>query len=331
MTRRPRALLSMWADVLPEVFPPAGRARLEAAVDLLHPDPIGSLDGPAAAHLADVEVLVTSWGAVPVDGELLVRAPGLRGVFHAAGSVKSTVPAEGWASGLTVSSAAAIGAGPVVDYTVAMVALAAHRILPLAQEYREGTFAPVRGRRGRVGLRVGVVGASSIGRGVIARLVAEGWDVVVYDPVVDPALVAALGVDLVELDDLCRSCEIVTLHAPAVPATRRMIDARRLALLPDGATLINSARGALVDHAALYRECASGRIDAILDVTDPEPLPAGDPLLTLPNVFCSPHASGVQGTEIALMGDFVVEELGRYVRGEPLAGAVDGRLLQTLA
>ena len=96
MTRRPRALLSMWADVLPEVFPAARRARLDAVVELLHPDPIGSLDDPGTAYLPEVEVLVTSWGAVPVDADLLMRAPGLRGVFHAAGSVKSAATSPSW-------------------------------------------------------------------------------------------------------------------------------------------------------------------------------------------------------------------------------------------
>lgn len=329
--RRPKALLSMWGDVVSEVFPPALRAELEDVVELLHPRPLTRLDGPAAKHLGQTEVLVTSWGAVPVDERMLACAPRLRGVFHAAGSIKGTVHDAGWRSGLVVTTAAALGAQPVIEYTVAVITLATHRIFPLAQSYREGLFAPVRGRRGRPGTTVGIVGASAIGRGVIARLVADGWDVSVYDPVVDPAVIAELGARQVGLDELCATCDIVSLHAPDVAATRNMIDARRLAMMRDGATLINTARGALVDHDALRLECASGRIDAVLDVTEPEPLPPDDLLLRLPNVFCSPHAAGVQGAEVALLGAFMVEELRRYVRSEPLVGAVDHRLLPTLA
>lgn len=329
--RRPKALLSMWGDVVGEVFPPALRAELEDVVELLHPRPMATLDGPAAEHLPDVEVLVTSWGAVPVDERMLARAPRLRAVFHAAGSIKGTVHDAGWRSGLVVTSAAALGAQPVIEYTVAVITLAAHRIFPLAQAYRDGIFAPVRGRRGRPGTRVGIIGASAIGRGVIARLVADGWDVSVYDPVVDPSVIVKLGARQVELDVLCATSDILSLHAPDVAATRHMIDARRLALMRDGATLINTARGALVDHDALRLECANGRIDAILDVTEPEPLPPDDLLLRLPNVFCTPHAAGVQGTEVATLGAFMLEELRRYRRGEPLRGAVDHRLLPILA
>ncbi|WP_022880518.1 hydroxyacid dehydrogenase [Microbacterium sp. B19] len=331
MSRRPRVLLSMWENVVPEVFPPRLQAALHRTVDLLDERPLHSLDDPVAEHLPDAELLITSWGAVHVDEALLARAPRLRGVFHAAGSVKSVVGEAAWRAGLDVTSAVRVGAAPVIDYTVAMVMLSAHRALPLAQEYRVAGFPAVRGRRGRFGLRIGVVGASAIGRGVIQRLVADGWDVAVYDPVVDPALVQALGARQLELDELCAHSDILTLHAPSLPATRGMIDARRLALLPDGATLINTARGALVDHDALRAECLSGRLDAVLDVTEPEPLEPGDVLLSLPNVVCTPHAAGVQGSEIGEMGAFILEEVQRYRAGQPLTGAVDPGLLPTLA
>lgn len=331
MRARPRVLLSMWEDVVPEVFPPRLRETLHRTVHLLDERPLQSLDDAVAGHLADAELLITSWGALCVDDALLARAPKLRGVFHAAGSVKSVVGDAAWRAGVRVTSAVRVGAGPVIDYTVAMVMLSAHRALPLAQEYRFGGFPAVRGRRGRFGLRVGVVGVSAIGRGVIERLVADGWDVAVYDPVVDPAVVRALGARQLELDELCRTSDILTLHAPSLPGTRGMIDARRLALLPDGATLINTARGALVDHDALRAECVSGRLDAVLDVTEPEPLSPDDILLRLPNVVCTPHAAGVQGSEIGEMGAFVLDEVRRYRSGEPLAGAVDPVLLPTLA
>lgn len=331
MTRRPRALLSMWENVVPEVFPPRLRDLLHDTVDLLDDRPLQSLSDAVAARLGEMEVLITSWGAVRVDADMLARAPQLRGVFHAAGSVKSVIDDAAWRAGLEVTSAVQVGAGPVIDFTVAMVMLSAHRALPLAQEYRTAGFPAVRGRRGRYGLRVGVVGASAIGRGVIARLVSDGWDVAVYDPVVDPAVVRELGAQQLELDELCRRSDILTLHAPSLPGTRRMIDARRLALLPDGATLINTARGALVDHAALRDECVRGRLDAVLDVTEPEPLAPDDVLLHLPNVVCTPHAAGVQGSEIGEMGAFVLAEVRRFAVGEPLLGAVDPGLLPTLA
>jgi phosphoglycerate dehydrogenase-like enzyme len=103
-----------------------------------------------------------------------------------------------------------------------------------------------------------------------------------------PAEARRLGAELSDPDPLCTRSDIVTLHAPDLPETRRLIDEWRLSPMPDGAVLINTARGALVDTEALTRHCRSGRIDAVLDVTDPEMLPAEHPLFALP-MFCSPR------------------------------------------
>jgi phosphoglycerate dehydrogenase-like enzyme len=101
--------------------------------------------------------------------------------------------------------------------------------------------------------------------------------------------------------------------------------------MKDGAVLVNTARGSLVDTDALVAELATGRISAILDVTDPEPLPADSPLFDLPNLFLTPHVAGSQGNELARMGRFIVEEAERLAAGEPLLHAVDPRLLSIQA
>jgi hypothetical protein len=116
---------------------------------------------------------------------------------------------------------------------------------------------------------------------------------------VDDAEAAALGAVPLPLDDLLRSSDIVTLHAPDLPATHHMPDRGRLALTPDGGVLINTSRGALVDHEALTEELVSGRISAVLDVTDPEPLPVTSPLHALPNVLLTPHTAASVGNELA--------------------------------
>ncbi|GAB4005772.1 hypothetical protein GCM10029992_54610 [Glycomyces albus] len=139
---------------------------------------------------------------------------------------------------------------------------------------------------------VGIVGASRIGRAVIGLLADHGVRTLIADPYLGPREARELGAEPVGLDDLCRRSDLVSLHAPALPETAGMIDARRLALLRDGAALINTARGSLVDTAALTAECATGRISAVLDVTDPEPLPPDHPLLRLPNVFVTPTWPG---------------------------------------
>jgi phosphoglycerate dehydrogenase-like enzyme len=171
---------------------------------------------------------------------------------------------------------------------------------------------------GNLNKRVGIVGASRIGRRVIVALRPFDFSICVYDPYLSEQEAASLGVEKVELDDLLRSSDVVTLHAPSLPETRHLIGARELALIPDGAALINTARGALIDGAALEQELSSGRIRAVIDTTEPEPLPAGSPLYDLPNVFLTPHIAGASGTEVYRMTEIVIEEIGRYLRGEPL-------------
>jgi phosphoglycerate dehydrogenase-like enzyme len=133
------------------------------------------------------------------------------------------------------------------------------------------------------------------------------------------------------VDDLCRRSDVVTVHAPALPETHHMLDARRLALLPDGALVINTARGSLIDTEALTEACATGRVSAILDVTDPEPLPAGHPLFGLPNVLFTPHLAGAQGRELRRLGEFAVAEVVRFLKGAPLLGRVEPERLPYIA
>ena len=102
-----------------------------------------------------------------------------------------------------------------------------------------------------------------------------------------------------------------------------MVSAELLAAMPDGAVLINTARGGLVDQAALELECVSGRIDAVLDVSDPEPLPAASPLLQLANVFVTPHIAGAMGNEVVRLGEAAVGEIERLAAGLESAHGID--------
>jgi phosphoglycerate dehydrogenase-like enzyme len=266
------------------------------------------------AEIGAAELLLTGWGCPPVDEAVLAGAPRLRAIVHAAGSAKGHVTPACWARGIVVSTAADANARPVAEYTLAMILLA-NKAAPRAERL-------YRARRGRVdalaelpevgnaGRTVGVVGASRIGRRVIDLLAPHDLAVVVHDPYL---------ADSVPLDELVAAADVVSLHAPSLPSTRHMLDARRLALMRDGATLINTARGALVDHDALIAELRTGRLHAVLDVTEPEPLPAGSPLFELPNVVLTPHIAGALGTEVRRLGDAAIAEVARYAAGQPFA------------
>ncbi|MFF4749470.1 hydroxyacid dehydrogenase [Streptomyces sp. NPDC002514] len=330
--RQPAAVSVMSLDVADLVLPQDLRARLSTSVRLA-PDPVDPrAEGAFVAALADAEVLISSWGCPRLTPEVLAHAPRLRAVVHAAGTVKSLVSDAVWERGIVVSSAADANAGPVVSYTLALVTLAARRTLTMAAGYTDGWPATA-DRFGADGLTVGVVGASRIGRRVIAELVASdaGYRVLLSDPYVTDEEARALGAERVELAELCRRSGVVTVHAPLLPETTGLLDAGMLALIPDGGTLINTARGAIVGTEALTRECASGRLEAYLDVTDPEPLPAGHPLLSLPNALVTPHIAGAQGSEVRRIGRYAVDEVARWVAGEPLLGEVTRAALARLA
>ncbi|UFR01581.1 hydroxyacid dehydrogenase [Streptomyces sp. Go40/10] len=318
----PRAVFAMDPVHLPLLFPPplVDRLRRTAVIDpaLVVRD---FTDPAAAGALAAAEVLITGWGCPPLDGGVLAAAPGLRAVLHAAGSVRSLVGEALWKHGVTVSSAVTGNALPVAEYTLAMILLAGKDAFGHRERYRRTHTRPTPAETaatGNLGRRVGVVGASRVGRRLLELLRPFDLTVLLHDPYVSPAEAAALGAEPLPLDELLRRSDIVTLHAPDIPETHHMLDRARLALVRDGGVLINTARGALVDQEALTDELVSGRLCAVLDVTEPEPLPAGSPLYRLPNVFLTPHIAGSLGNELERLGAIVVEELERLAEGLPL-------------
>ncbi|MET9352461.1 hydroxyacid dehydrogenase [Streptomyces sp. NPDC006617] len=319
--RPPRTVFAMDPVHLPLLFPPPLMARLTAAADLDPAVVVRDFADPAVADaLARAEVLVTGWGCPRLDDGLLVTAPRLRTVLHAAGSVRSLVGEALWERGITVSSAVTANALPVAEYTLAMILLAGKDTFTHRERFRvTHAYPPLAetAATGNVGRRIGVIGASRVGRRLLELLRPFDFTVLLHDPYVTPAEAAALGAESLPLDELLRRSDVVTLHAPDIPETYRMLDRGRIALVRDGGVLINTSRGALVDPEALTDELVSGRLHAILDVTEPEPLPAGSALYRLPNVVLTPHIAGSQGTELERLGRIVVEELERLVTGLP--------------
>jgi len=323
MSDKPPALLVFVDVVNPDLVTDRHRERLARLCTLLAPEAVPGFDDPRAApHLEAVEVLVTGWGCPLLDEAALRRMPRLGAVFHAAGTVKNHVTPACFERGVRVTSAAWANGIPVAEFTVAAIVLANKRAFRLARRYEDLRAGRLWFREvpplGNLGRTVGIVGASRIGRMVLERLRGFDFRLLVHDPYLDAAAARELGAEPAALDDLLRRSDVVTLHAPALPETRHMIDRRRLGLLGDGAVLVNTARGALVDHEALAEELVSGRIDAVIDTTEPEILPADSPLWGLPNLFLTPHIAGSQGAETRRMMDLALDELERFVSGLPL-------------
>ncbi|PZG02926.1 hydroxyacid dehydrogenase [Micromonospora deserti] len=328
MQSKQQALVVMNRESFRAHFDEARLARLTELVALADPIWVDDLDSPAArARLAAAEVLVTSWGAPTLTAERLAAAPALRAVFHGAGSVRSLVTSEVWRRGIRVTNAADANAIPVAEYTLAAIIFAGKKAPFIAADpdaayqgwgHRDGYGDLSNYRR-----TVGVVGFSRIGRRVVDLLgCLDSAECLVADPHADPTEVALAGATLVGLREMLPRSEILSLHAPALPSTYHMIGAAELALLPDHATVINTARGSLVDSEALAAECRSGRLFAILDVTEPEPLPADAALRAVPNVMITPHIAGSLGSEILRLTDHTLDELSRWIAAEPLQAEV---------
>jgi phosphoglycerate dehydrogenase-like enzyme len=165
-----------------------------------------------------------------------------------------------------------------------------------------------------------ILGHGSIGRAVQARLDPFGARVI---GVASRARDGAHGP--AELAELLPAAGALVVLLPLTPATRGLVDAALLARLPDGALVVNAGRGAVVDTDALVAELAAGRLRAVLDVTDPEPLPAGHPLWDLA-LAVTPHNAGDSDAASERAARLAAEQLGRYARGEPLANVVRGPL-----
>ncbi|MEV4202748.1 hydroxyacid dehydrogenase [Micromonospora globbae] len=303
-------------------------AALRRLGDVRLPPPEADVGDEAtlAALLAGADVVVTGWGCAPLSAAVLAAAPGLRLLAHTGASVKPFVTPESFARGVRVTQAGEAMAYAVGEQALALTLALLHRVHRFDHALRSGvdwaTAKAAPPRRELRGATVGVVGASRTGRAYLGLVRALGARVLVADPYLSDAEAATLGAERVALDDMLRRSQVVSLHAPVLPETVGMIGARELALLPDGALLVNTARAALVDEAALLAALRAGRIDAALDVFDAEPLPADHPLRRLPNVLLTPHEAAGTVESRRRAGAIVVTEIHRFLRGRPLAHEV---------
>ncbi|GHF82322.1 hydroxyacid dehydrogenase [Streptomyces thermodiastaticus] len=318
------------------VFPPKALTALGKVCDLA---PLPVLDDLTTVRakeiLAEAEVLVTGWGCPRLDAGVLASAPRLEAVVHAAGSVRGHVTDACWERGIEVSSAAAANALPVAEYTLGMILLYAKQVLERARAYRiarrRDDWLSLPRTVGNYRSTVGILSASLIGRRVMELLRPFDHEVLLYDPYVGEADAAELGAKWVDLPTLFARSDLVSIHTPLLPATRGLVGRDLLDAMRPGATLINTSRGAVVDQDALTDVVRAGRIRAVLDVTDPEVLPAGHPLWDCPNVLITPHLAGSQGNEWERLAETAVAEVARWAAGDGFAHPVRRERLAFLA
>jgi len=316
----PKALYVLDGEAYEKIYGEEERAAVAELADVYAPPQTRDSVAKHPGVLAEAEVILSGWGAPAMDGAFLASAPNLRAVLYGAGSIRRVATPALWERGVRIASAYAANAAPVSEYALAAILFSLKRGWHFAFSARRDKVLPGQGQvPGAYGTTVGLVSLGMVGRLVRERLRPFDLRVVAYDPYVTSEEASVLGVDLVSLEDLFASSEVVSLHVPLLPETEGMILGSHLASMKRNATLINTSRGGVVREAEMV-EVLEERPDlwAVLDVTHPEPPEPGSRLYDLPNVVLTPHIAGSLGSESRRMGRLVVDELRRYVAGEPL-------------
>jgi D-3-phosphoglycerate dehydrogenase len=216
----------------------------------------------------------------------------------------------------------------VADQTLAFILATTRQVVTHANHLRAGKWGlatPVAGIKALRDLAVGVVGFGRIGREVVKRLMPFKCAVQIFDPVVPAAEIEKLGARAVSFQELLENADVLTLHCPSTPQTRRLLNRETFAKLKPGAIVINVGRGDLADPEALTAALESGHLGAAaLDVFDPEPIPAGHPLLAMPNVILAPHIASCSVPAMKKLRESVANLALAAVRGQPLPTIVNG-------
>ncbi|MBI3503924.1 MAG: hydroxyacid dehydrogenase [Proteobacteria bacterium] len=312
-----------------------GQGRRERIAELaeIYPHVVhaGNFDAHAAG-LADVEAIFATWGMIRFEAKHFAAMPKLKAVFYAAGNVRAFADPL-VAQGVALTSAWGINAIPVAEMCLSQILLSLRGYFRAVRGYREaksfaGKAFPRTGVNGEI---VGMIGMGKIGTLLREKLAGYPLRVIAHDPMLSAGRATALDVERVSLDDVFKRSMVLCNHMPDLPSTRGALTTGHFRSMREGATFINTGRGAQVVEADLV-ETLQARPDmtALLDVTWPEPPPADSPLWTLPNVIVSPHIGGTIGDEVVRLADCAIGEFEAWAAGRPLAHQVTAQILETM-
>ena len=315
-----------------DVFGLGRRERIAGMTDL-YPEVVtgGNFDDHAAA-LSDVEVIFATWGIPRFTDHHFSRMPGLKAVFYAAGNVK-TFADPLLQRDITLVSAWGVNAIPVSEMCLSQILLSLRGYFRAVRLYREIRTheAKVFPRTGIFGETVGLIGLGTIGARLRSLLADYPVRVIAYDPFLTPERARELNVESVSLLEVFERSLVVSNHTPDLDSTRGVLTDTHFDAMRDGATFVNTGRGAQVVEEDLIRVMsARSDLTALLDVTSPEPPAEDSALWTLPNVIISPHVGGTIGDEVVRLADCVIEEFERWNAGEALECEVTPEVLATM-
>jgi len=287
--------------------------------------------------LRQADAVVTTWDSPTFDTTLTTSAPRLRMIAHCGGEVKARFAAPLFRR-LTITNAADPMARHVAELAAAFLLYEARNIDSYRDDLRRSSsdvFAArhLHGVEGEtlLGATVGLVGFGRIGRVIVELLAPFGVRFLAFDPFAARAVPRGAHVEFAPLEDVLGASRLLVLAAALTPETRHLLDRRRLAKLADGTSIINVARGGLVDLDALTAEVVAGRLRCALDVTDPvEPLPADHPLRTAPGAILTPHVGAGADSVRRAMAGVVLDELDRFFSGRRVRNRVTSEMLERM-
>lgn len=274
--------------------------------------------------IKEYDACITSWGSPRLSLDILRQADRLKFIGHAAGSVVSVVSEDVFETSVTITNANSLLARSTAEAAVTFMLAGTWRLPGYGESLKRGKWTN-NNQETIPGLSyntVGLIGYGEISRHVIKLLQPFQPNILLYSHYCSQEEAASLGVQLCSLDSLLSRSDIISLHNTWTSATEKMIGFDQLRKIRDGALLVNTARGPIIDEQMLIRELSTGRFHAVLDVYEQEPLPSDNPLLKLPNVWCLPHIGGFHNKMKSEMGRFVIEDLKRFISGTQPEGLV---------
>lgn len=300
---------------------PTLRERLEAEVAAVRYVPSPGMD---PAELVPLVGDVDGWiaGLDRIDQSVLEAAPRLKVIARYGVGTEQVDLEAACRQGVAVTNTPGANADAVAELTIGFLFALARGLVPAVEAARGGNWTPVRGRslEGRV---VGLVGFGAVGRAVARRAAALGCRVLACDPLADARLASDHGTELASLDELLAQADFVSLHVPLSPETRALADDAFLAKMRRGSYLVNTARGEVVDEAALLRAVESGHLaGAALDTLVDEPPPADHPLLHAERVIVTPHVGAHADGATAAMGRMALDDCLAVLSGREPAHPV---------
>lgn len=274
--------------------------------------------------ISEYDICITSWGSPKIDAAVLKNAVNLKFLGHAAGTVVPYIDEGFFEREIIVVNSNTFLACSTAEATLALMLAGSWKLKEYSESMRHGIWSKNLEETvpGIARQTIGLIGYGDISRELIRLLKPFSPTILLYSQHCTSEEAELSGIQLSSLDELLSKSRIISLHNTLNPNTLGMIGKKQLDLIQDGALLVNTARGPIVDEAALMDTLGSGRIFAALDVYHKEPVGVENSLLSLPNVLCTPHIGGFCRHWKNRLGDFIIDELERWLQGKPLSSTI---------